>query len=82
MIGFVNALAILIFKAQLPYFQGESIWIYTLVAIGLLVIYLFPKINKTIPSPLIAIIIVTVLTSVLGILKNNRRYRKYIFNIT
>ncbi len=67
MIGFVNALAILIFKAQLPYFQGESIWIYALVAIGLLVIYLFPKINKTIPSPLIAIIAVTVLASVLGI---------------
>lgn len=67
MIGFVNALAILIFKAQLPYFQGESIWIYALVALGLLVIYLFPKINKTIPSPLIAIIAVTVLASVLGI---------------
>lgn len=67
MIGFVNALAILIFKAQLPYFQGESIWIYALVAIGLLIIYLFPKINKTIPSPLIAIITVTVLASVLGI---------------
>ena len=55
MIGFVNALAILIFQAQLEHFIGESWLIYPVVALGLAVIYLLPRLTKAIPSPLIAI---------------------------
>ncbi|MFT5194040.1 MAG: SulP family sulfate permease [Cellvibrionaceae bacterium] len=60
MIGFVNALAILIFQAQFEHFYGESWIIYPIVLIGLAVIYGFPYINKTIPSPLIAIAGITI----------------------
>ncbi|CAN5903226.1 SulP family inorganic anion transporter [soil metagenome] len=62
MIGFVNALAILIFQAQLEHFYGESWLIYPVVLIGLAVIYLFPRITKIIPSPLIAIAGITLFT--------------------
>lgn len=57
--GFVNALAILIFMAQLPEFYGAGWPMYAMVAAGLLIIYGFPYINKTIPSPLVAIITLT-----------------------
>jgi len=67
MLGFVNALAILIFKAQLPYFDGEPMIMYALVALGIFIIYLFPKINKSIPSPLIAIVVITLLVTIFGI---------------
>jgi SulP family sulfate permease len=59
MTGFVNALAILIFYAQLPQLVGASPATYVLLAIGLAVIYLFPRITKSIPSPLVAIVAVT-----------------------
>ena len=62
MIGFVNALAILIFQAQLEHFQGQGWLIYAVVAIGLAIIYLFPRITKAIPSPLIAIVAITAFT--------------------
>ncbi|WP_339229041.1 SulP family inorganic anion transporter [Oceanobacillus sp. FSL K6-2867] len=59
MIGFVNALAILIFAAQLEHFAGE-IWImYALVGLTLAIIYLFPRFTKAVPSTLVAIIVVT-----------------------
>ncbi|MBT2685425.1 SulP family inorganic anion transporter [Bacillus sp. ISL-37] len=61
MIGFVNALAILIFMAQLEQFTGAGWEMYALVAGTLAIIYLFPRINKSIPSPLVAIIIITVI---------------------
>ncbi|MBV6578688.1 SulP family inorganic anion transporter, partial [Acinetobacter baumannii] len=60
-IGFVNALAILIFMAQLPELVNVSWYVYLLVAIGLAIIYLFPyvpKLGKIFPSPLICIVIV------------------------
>lgn len=66
MTGFVNALGILIFKAQLSYFKGAGLSMYLLVAAGIIIIYLFPRISKTIPAPLIAIIVLTVLTIVSG----------------
>jgi SulP family sulfate permease len=66
MTGFVNALAILIFKAQLTYFKGEGISMYLLVVIGILIIYLFPKINKTVPAPLVAILFLSVITIATG----------------
>ncbi len=59
MIGFVNALGIMIFRAQLSYFKGTNIMMYVLVATGIAIIYLFPKINKTIPAPLITILALT-----------------------
>jgi SulP family sulfate permease len=69
MTGFVNALAILIFMAQLPELDPRSVsWItYVLVAAGLGIIYLFPLLTKAVPSPLVTIIVLTALTLVLGL---------------
>ncbi|QYU68955.1 SulP family inorganic anion transporter [Leptolyngbya sp. 15MV] len=57
--GFVNALAILIFIAQLPELIGVPTLTYLLVAAGLAVIYLLPRLTKAVPSPLIAIVVLT-----------------------
>jgi SulP family sulfate permease len=59
MVGFVNALAILIFMAQLPYFVGNGNAVYLLVAIGLVVMYGLPKLTKAVPAPLVAIVVLT-----------------------
>ena len=67
--GFLNALAILIFVAQLPELNRMDSMGYVFVALGLAVIYLFPyipKIGKAIPSPLICIIVLTTLALFLG----------------
>lgn len=57
--GFVNALAILIFWAQMPHIIGAS-WIsYAVLAAGLAIIYLVPRITTAIPSPLICILVLT-----------------------
>lgn len=67
--GFLNALAILIFMAQLPELSQMNHWGYAFVALGLAVIYLFPylpKVGKTIPSPLICILVLTALALFLG----------------
>lgn len=61
MIGFVNALAILIFMSQLEHIFGISISTYMYLIITLLIVYIVPKFFKTIPAPLIAIIILTTL---------------------
>ena len=57
--GFVNALAILIFMAQLPELTDVPPLTYVLVAAGLAVIYLLPRLTKAVPSPLIAIALLT-----------------------
>jgi SulP family sulfate permease len=57
--GFVNALAILIFAAQLPHIIGGDWIAYAMLATGLAIIYLVPKITTSIPSPLICILILT-----------------------
>ncbi|PRY91085.1 SulP family inorganic anion transporter [Donghicola tyrosinivorans] len=61
MTGFVNALAILIFMAQLPELNPDVVpWLtFPLVAAGLGIIYLFPYITKAIPSPLVNILVLT-----------------------
>lgn len=59
MTGFVNALAILIFLAQLPELIGVPWLTYVMVAGGLAVIYLLPRLTTTIPSPLVCIILLT-----------------------
>ncbi len=64
--GFVNALAILIFMAQLPELTGVPILTYALVAGGLAIIYLFPYLTKAVPSPLVAIIVLTALVYYTG----------------
>ncbi|SFQ17499.1 sulfate permease, SulP family [Nitrosomonas cryotolerans] len=60
--GFVNALAILIFMAQLPELINVTWEVYAMVIAGLAIIYLFPYITKAIPSPLVAIIVLTAVT--------------------
>jgi len=69
-IGFVNALAILIFMAQLPELTNVTWHVYALTAAGLGIIYLFPyvpKLGMLIPSPLVTIIVLTAVTVSLGI---------------
>ncbi|MGE4417404.1 MAG: SulP family inorganic anion transporter [Marinobacterium sp.] len=70
MTGFVNALAILIFMAQLPELNlsnpGVTWLTYVLVAAGLAIIYLFPRITTTIPSPLVTIIVLTLAVLAMG----------------
>ncbi|WP_426355277.1 SulP family inorganic anion transporter [Exiguobacterium sp. R-39] len=60
MIGFVNALAILIFMAQVPHFIGISTMTYVFVAMTLAIVYLLPRFFKAIPAPLIAIVVLTI----------------------
>ncbi len=66
MTGFVNALAILIFMAQLPELIGVPWLTYVMVAGGLAIIYLFPRITTAVPSPLVCIIVLTALTLFFG----------------
>ncbi|WP_411354401.1 SulP family inorganic anion transporter [Tolumonas auensis] len=60
--GFVNALAILIFLAQLPELTNVGWQVYAMTAGGLAIIYLFPLVNKTIPSPLVCILVLTAIS--------------------
>lgn len=59
MSGFVNALAVLIFMAQLPQLINVPIAVYLMVAIGLAIIYILPRFTTAIPSPLVAIVLLT-----------------------
>lgn len=65
--GFVNALAILIFMAQLPELMGVSWVVYVMVAAGLGIIYLFPYVTRAVPSPLVAIVVLTLVATTLGL---------------
>ncbi|HER2025491.1 TPA: SulP family inorganic anion transporter [Streptococcus pyogenes] len=67
MVGFVNALAILIFTAQLQHFVGETWIMYLLVGLTLAIIYLLPLVSKAIPSTLVAIVVVTVIAITMNI---------------
>jgi len=62
--GFVNALAILIFMAQLPEFEGAGPLMYAMVAGGLGIIYILPRFTKAVPSPLICIVVLTAVSMV------------------
>ena len=66
MTGFVNALAILIFMAQLPELTNVPVLTYILVAAGLGIIYLFPYVTKAVPSPLVCIVVLTALSIYFG----------------
>ena len=67
MVGFVNSLAILIALAQLPGLIDVPWMVYPMVVAGLAIIFLFPKLTTTIPSPLIAIIVLTAITVIAAI---------------
>ena len=66
--GFVNALAILIFMAQIPELIGVPALVYPMVALGLAIIYLVPRVTQAIPSPLICILVgwLTLMFATLG----------------
>jgi len=63
MTGFVNALAILIFLAQWPELSGVTPATYGLIALGLAIIYGFPRITRAVPAPLVAIAVLTAITA-------------------
>jgi len=63
--GFINALAILIFLAQIPELTAGPWAVYGLVAGGLAIIYLFPRLTRAIPSPLVCIIVLTIVSLLL-----------------
>ncbi len=68
--GFVNALAILIFLAQLPELINVTWHVYAMTAAGLGIIYLFPllpMVGKVIPSPLVTIVVLTIVSMALGL---------------
>ena len=59
MYGFVNALGILLLMEQFKFLQNQNLGVFILLAIGILIIYLFPLITKKIPSNLVCILIVS-----------------------
>ncbi|SNR61102.1 SulP family inorganic anion transporter [Blastococcus mobilis] len=67
MVGFVNALAILIFSAQLPQLIGVPWLVYPMVAAGLAIIFLLPRPTTAVPAPLVAIIVLTTLAVAAGL---------------
>ncbi|MDQ0840984.1 SulP family sulfate permease [Streptomyces sp. V1I6] len=67
MVGFVNALAILIFMAQVPEMRDVPWAVYPLIAAGLVLMVLFPRITKVVPAPLVSIVVLTVITVGAGI---------------
>ena len=62
MVGFVNALAILIFTAQLPNIIGVDWLAWPIGAVGIAIIVLLPRVTKAIPAPLVAIVVLTLVT--------------------
>ncbi|MBB1509421.1 SulP family inorganic anion transporter [Tessaracoccus sp. MC1756] len=66
MVGFVNALAILIFIAQIPHLQDVPWLVYPLVALGIAIMVFFPKLTSVVPAPLVAILLITGLVVALG----------------
>ena len=65
--GFVNALAILIFLAQLPELTNVTWHVYAMTAAGLSIIYGFPYLTKSVPSPLVTIVVLTAVAIVLDL---------------
>lgn len=64
MVGFVNALAILIFIAQLPHLIDVPWLVYPLLAVALLILVFLPKLTNAVPAPLVAIVLLTTATVV------------------
>ncbi|MGY1651640.1 SulP family inorganic anion transporter [Geodermatophilus sp. SYSU D01119] len=66
MVGFVNALAILIFTAQLPHLVDVPWLVHPLVAAGLVIIFALPRLTTAVPAPLVSIVVLTGLTVAAG----------------
>lgn len=66
MTGFVNALGILIFFAQVPHVWGNNPLVWGLFAATLAIVLLLPRVLKTVPSPLVAIVVITVASVAMG----------------
>ncbi|NKX56358.1 SulP family inorganic anion transporter [Arthrobacter mobilis] len=62
MVGFVNALAILIFMAQVPELLGVPWLVYPLTALALAIVFGLPKVTNAVPAPLVAIVVLTLIT--------------------
>lgn len=62
MVGFVNALAVLIFMAQIPEMRDVPWAVYPLIAAGLALMVFFPKVTTVVPAPLVSIVVLTVIT--------------------
>ncbi|MCI2956735.1 SulP family inorganic anion transporter [Agromyces atrinae] len=62
MVGFVNALAILIFAAQFPHLIGVPWLVYPLVALALVILIGLPRLTRVVPAPLVAIVVLTAIT--------------------
>ncbi|HCJ48243.1 MAG TPA: sodium-independent anion transporter [Microbacterium sp.] len=67
MVGFVNALAILVFLAQLPHLIGVPFAVYPLTAAGLLILLVLPRLTKAVPAPLVTIVLITAAAVVFGL---------------
>ena len=67
MVGFVNALAILIFMTQMPELIGVPWMVYPLLAVGLAILIIMPRVTKVIPAPLVSIVVVTAAVVILAI---------------
>ncbi|MFP6004438.1 SulP family inorganic anion transporter [Helicobacter pylori] len=67
MYGFVNALGILLLMEQFKFLQNQNLGVFILLAIGILIIYLFPLITKKIPSNLICILIVSAIALIFDV---------------
>ncbi len=67
MVGFVNALAIVIFMAQLPELIDVPAIVYPLVAIGLAILVFLPKLTSVIPAPLVVIVALTIAAVTMGL---------------
>lgn len=67
MVGFVNALAILIFLAQVPHMTGVPWLVYPMIAAGLLIMIGLPRLTTAVPAPLVAIVLLTAVTMTAGL---------------
>ena len=67
MLGFVNALGIMIFITQMPYLIGRGVMTYVFAGVTLILVYVIPRFIKMIPAPLIAIIIMTTIALFSGV---------------
>ena len=66
MVGFVNALAILIFMAQIPYLIDVPMIVYPLVVVGLVIMFVLPRFTNAVPAPLVAVVLLTLAVVVFG----------------
>ncbi len=67
MIGYINALAVLIFLAQLPQLTNVPYMVYVITALSLGIIYILPRFTKAVPSPLVALAVMTIAAIALGL---------------